>query len=339
MKFKTTAIAMAVAGTVAAPVAVQAGADELYASARVGVWSVNEGGSGDVEVRSFSSRFGARGETDLGNGLIGFGRYEWDVDLDNNNDRSVDADTGAVTSANGSSIDLRHRYVGVKGDWGSVLLGQTYNTFYNFVVGPTDIPWWHSGYAMVAYVGRTDNALTYAGGSDAFAFGATTYFTDDADEQNSPDVWEAGASYTFGNDMVLGVAAQGTQAPSKNRGTQIGNDNDKTVGGIVLSGISFGGVGLGIAGQVQDDDTGFVVDATYSNAYVHVEAEQIDNDSPANTNKDDDDQDRVSYTLGYTQSLGRKTTMYYELNYIDNDSGNTKDDRTAVMAVLKYDII
>ena len=40
MKFRTTAIAMAVAGTVAAPVAVQAGADEIYASARIGLWNV-----------------------------------------------------------------------------------------------------------------------------------------------------------------------------------------------------------------------------------------------------------------------------------------------------------
>ena len=319
MKFKTTAIAMAVAGTVAAPVAVQAGADELYASARVGLWNVNEGGRGDAEIKSFSSRFGARGETDLGNGLTGFGRYEWDVDE--------------------SDFSIRHRYVGLKGDWGSVLLGQTYNTFYNFVVGPTDTPWWHSGYAMVAYVGRTDNAITYAGGSDAFAFGATAYFDDGDNEQNSPDYWEGGASYTFGNDMVLGVAVQGTQAPSKNRGTQIGNDNDKTVFGVVLSGIAFGGFDMGIGGQVQDDDSSALVNVNYDNFYLHFEGEFLDKDSPTNNKSGRNDQDRYSTTLGYTQSLGRKTTMYYEINYIDNDTGNSNDDRTAVMAVLKYDII
>ena len=322
MKFKTTAIAMAVAGVVAAPVAVQAGADELYASARVGVWNVNEGGNGDMEVRSFSSRFGARGETDLGNGLIGFGRYEWNVDMNN-----------------GSSISNRHRYVGLKGDFGKVTLGQTYHTFYNFVVGPTDIPWWHSGYAMIAYVGRTDKAITYSGGSDAFAFGATGYFVNDADEQNTPDAWEVAGSFTFGNDMTLAVAAQGTQAPNKNRGQQIGNGTDKTVLGAALSGIMLGDVGIGVGAQSQDDDTSFLVDVTLSGFYGHVEAELLDKDSEANSSRDGDDQDRVSYTLGYTQSLGRKTTAYYELNYIDNDTGRGDDDRTAVMAVLKYDII
>ena len=85
MKFRTTAIAMAVAGTVAAPVAVQAGADEIYASARVGIEYKDGDGSdtADFDIRSVGSRFGARGETDLGNGLTGFGRYEWGVDFNN----------------------------------------------------------------------------------------------------------------------------------------------------------------------------------------------------------------------------------------------------------------
>jgi hypothetical protein len=197
---------------------------------------------------------------------------------------------------------------------------------------------------MVAYVGRTDKAITYSGGSDAFAFGASAYFIDDSNEQNSPDVWEGGASYTFGNDMVLGVALQGTQAANRSKGTNIGNDNDKTVWGAALSGITFGDFGLGIGAQGQDDDTSFLVDATYSNFYVHIEAEQLDKDSPANfvdgKSISGGDRDRMSSTLGYTQSLGRKTTMYYEISYTDNDTRRgSKDDRTAVMAVLKYDII
>jgi len=76
MKFRTTAIAMAVAGTVAAPVAVQAGADEMYASARVGIEYLDSGDTADLNVRSVASRVGARGETNLGNGLTGFGRYQ-----------------------------------------------------------------------------------------------------------------------------------------------------------------------------------------------------------------------------------------------------------------------
>ena len=317
MKFRTTAIAMAVAGTVAAPVAVQAGADELYASARVGLWNVDQDDVSDLEVKSFSSRFGAKGETDLGNGLTGFGRYEWDVDE--------------------NDFTIRHRYVGLKGDFGSVTLGQTYHTFYNFVVGPTDNPWWHSGYAMVSYRSRTDDGVTYAGGADNFSFGATAYFTRD-DDENSPDQFELGASYAF-DFATLGVAMIGTGSDDDESGN-IEND-DESIYGITLSGMMFGDFGLGLGAQVRDDDTSFLVDASFNNFYAHVEAFMIDKDSTSDsyTNEDDDDQDRVSYTLGYTQSLGRKTTMYYEVNYIDNDTGDSDADRTAVMAVLKYDII
>ena len=318
MKFKTTAIAMAVASNIAPPVAVQAGANELYASARIGVWNVDEGGVNDLEVKSFDSRFGARGETDLGNGLTGFGRYEWDVDE--------------------NDFTIRHRYVGLKGDFGSVLAGKDYHTFYNFVVGPLDIPWWHSGYAMVAFVGRTDDAITYAGGSDNFTFGVTGYMVRDS-EEDALDVYEIGARYTFGNDMALSLAVQGTEADLDDRtGTLIANSNDEPVVGALLSDISLGSVKLAVGGQSQDDDTSFALHADISNFYVHFELEFLDEDSPEN-DADGEDQDRVSSTLGYTQSLGRKTTAYYEFNHIDNDTGDSDDDRTAIMAVLKYDII
>ena len=316
MKFKTTAIALAVAGSVAAPVAVQAGADELYASARVGVWSVKTDGDNQVDVRSFSSRFGAKGETDLGNGLTGFGRYEWDVDF--NNDIGED------------DISVRHRYVGLKGDFGSVLAGQTYHTFYNFVSGPLDNPWWHSGYTMVNYRGRTDSAVTYAGGTGDFNFGATVYMTPDADEEDI-DAQELGGSMAIG-DMTLGIAYQGSQKADQG---SYGSDDD--IFGAALSGIGIGDTTLGISVQGQKDDTGVVLDWLISNFYVHVEALMVDKDSGSSVSGDDED--KVAVTLGYTHSLGRKTTMYFELNHIDNDTGDSDDDRTAGMAVLKYDII
>ena len=319
MKFKTTAIALAVAGSVAAPVVAQAAADELYASARVGVWSQKVDGDNQIEVKSFSSRFGAKGETDLGNGLTGFGRYEWDVDE--------------------NDFSLRHRYVGLKGDWGSALLGQTYHTFYNFVVGPLDNPWWHSGYTMVNYRGRTDDAVTYDGGTGDFNYGASVYLVRDgqavakggtANDQDDIDAWELGASMAIG-DMTLGVAYQGTETTQGSYGT------DDDVLGASLSGIGIMETSLGLSVMNQEDDTGVVADWLIGNAYVHLEYLMVDADSA--TSVSGDDEDKMSITLGYTQSLGRKTTMYYELNHRDNDTGDSDDDVTAGMAVLKYDII
>lgn len=334
MKFKTSAIALAVAGTVAAPVAVQAGADEIYASVRVGVENVDTGGTSDLRTRSFGSRFGARGETDLGNGLTGFGRYEWDVDFQDHNQDVVDRtasflpttdtdyDSSAVNAGDGDDIDIRHRYVGIKGDFGSLTIGQTYHTYYNHIVGPVDNPWWGSGYAMVDYVGRTDGGVTYAGSTGAVSFGITAHFFRE-DEEEAPDVTEIAASFGIG-DMTLGI---GARLPADDQ--SVGNGMDEDVIGITLSGIALGDASLGITLESQDDDSGVTLDLGIGNAYVHIETESLD----------DDDEDPMSVTLGYTQSLGRKTTAWYEIVDFDADTSDSDDDSTVVRAVLKYDII
>jgi predicted porin len=336
MKFKTTAIAMAVAGIVAAPVAVQAGADEVYASARVGIkytdqatktkpdkyqsgpkigqdipgtGGVTTGSAADFDVKSFASRFGMKGETDLGNGMSGFGRYEFGV-----------SDSG---------ISQRHLYVGVKGDFGSVLMGKTYHTFYNYVVGPLDNPWWHSTNTMVESVGRTGNGITYAGGAGAVSFGATVYMVSDA-EETPADAIELGASFAVGDSTIgVGYRTVDEDGAVGSQGGDLASDGTDDVIAVAWHGIGIGNTTLGVSLMNQGDDNGIVVDWAIGNAYVHLET--VDYDAA--------DQAPMDLTLGYTQSLGRKTTMYYELNSKDADSGNSDDDYMAVMAVLKYDII
>ncbi|MDJ0779317.1 MAG: porin [Gammaproteobacteria bacterium] len=325
MKFKTSAIALAVAGTVAAPVVAQA-EGEVYASARVGLEHIDLDGIADARVKSFSSRFGARGETDLGNGMTGFGRYEWDVDF-NDSDKEAGSDTAASSE---DDIGLRHRYVGVKGDFGTVTLGQTYHTFYNHVVGPLDNPWWSSGYAMINYRSRTDNGLTYSGNAGPVMLGVTGYFVWESEEEN-PDELEVGASFAVGDLGTIGIAYQSTET------TQGYSANDEDIVGIAWSGIGIGDATLGISYMNQDDDDGIVIDLGIGNAYVHVE--QLMLDVP--------DADILSITVGYTQSLGRNTTMWYEVHSLDADDsdylgggvGDSDDDITAVRAVLKYDIL
>ena len=356
MKFQTTAIAMAVAGTVAAPVAVQADPMDIYASVRIGIWSGDiVHGEDNTQLRSFSSRFGVKAETDLGNGMTGFGRYEWDVDF-NNDDPPTTAERAAGAGDDEDDISVRQRIVGVKGDFGKITLGQTYHTFYNYVVGPTDTPWWHSDYAMIEYRGRTDDALSYNYDAGGFSFGVSLYmFREDgvagepsdlgvvpADpgvkakphDEEAIDQIEIGASFPIG-DMTLGFALLTTEADSvAGTGREIGNGSDEDVIGIALTGISLGDVSLGFSFQSQDEDTGFVADIKLGNAYLYVEAESLDKASIANTI----DQDRTLITLGYTQTLGKDTLIYYEIFSQDNDGVST-DDITQVMAVLKYNLI
>jgi len=341
---------MAVAGIVAAPIVAQA-EGSTYASARIGVWQQDSGGESELDIRSFSSRFGAKGETDLGNGMTGFGRYEWDVDL-----------------GEGGGLGVRHRFVGVKGDFGSVLIGQTYHTFYNFNVGAVDVPWWHSGYNMVAYTGRTDNALTYAGGRDSVAFGVTLYMdadaTDAADasvdaaaeavissaaaqeiERLNPGTFTAAELAAFDQDARDALAdANDTRGEDGIDGVELGVSfglGDMTLGiayqdfealdnavtGISLSGIGLGPVMLAVNLQTNDDLDGITLHADVGNFYAHIESLSSDANDP------------MALTLGYTQSLGSNTTMYYEIFDFDKDTGDSDDDMTNIMAVLKYDIL
>lgn len=314
MKFKTSAIALAVAGVVATPMAAQA---DIYASVRVGVENVDNKGVSDFRMRSFGSRFGARSETDLGNGMTGFGRYEWDVDFADHNE---DVNTAPTAAGDKDDIDIRHRYVGIKGGFGSLTIGQTYHTFYNHVVGPNDNPWWGSGYAMVNYNGRQDGGVAFAGSSGDITFGATAYFLREADE-DAIDELEAGLSFGIG-DMTLGVAVQTTETTQGSAGT------DDAIVGLALTGISAGSVSMGFGLQTQDEDSSLLAHIGFGNAYFHFET----------LSSDAGDNDPTLVTLGYTQSLGRKTTAWYELVSFDADTGDSDDDTSVLRAVLKYDI-
>lgn len=311
MKIKTSAIALAVASTVATPMAAQA-EGSVYASARVGVENVDTAGISDARMRSFGSRFGARGETDLGNGMAGFGRYEWDVDFASSNTSSND------------DIGLRHRYVGLKGDFGSMTIGQTYHTFYNHVVGPLDNPWWASGYAMVNYRGRTDGAVTYAGSAGAIDFGVTGYFLWEGEEE-LPDQIEAAVSFGVGDLGTIGIALQNT-ADNTSQGSA-GNDED--IVAVTWHGISLGDATMGVGFMNQDEDDSITFDLGIGNIIVHFET--LADDSA--------DADPTMVMLGYTQSLGRNTTAWYEIVSYDADSDDSDDDITIVRGVLKYDIL
>ena len=308
MKLKASAIAVAVAGSLATPMAAQA---DVYASVRVGVENYDTGGVADLRTRSFGSRFGVKSETDLGNGMSAWGHYEWDVDFASHNESGND------------DIAVRKRLVGLKGDFGSVRVGQDYHTYYNFINGPVDNPWWASGYKMVNYTGRTDGAVTYAGSVGAVAIGASVYFFREA-EEDTPDRMELAASFPIG-DMTLGIGMQ-TVADDAAHGSE---GNDEAITGVTLSGIGLGDASLGVSFEVQDEDSSITVDLGIGGFIVHFET--LEDDST--------DSDPNMVMLGYTQNLGRGTALWYELVTVDEDSGDSDDDQDILRAVLKYDIM
>jgi len=334
MNFKKTALVLAMAGVIAAPMAAQASAgDGAYASIRIGLKMVETNGgfgaaqgasvdaAGDATVGSesntiggYASRFGFKSETDLGNGMTGFGEYQF----------SVDTDSKADTVGN------RLAYVGVKGDFGSLSVGREYATFYDHVVGVNDNPWAGSGYAMVEYRGRQSNGLTYAGGSGPISYGVTLQMngvsTNAAGDNEDLDATEIGISFDAGFGK-FGLAVI-------NFGDEAGVTVD-SVTGVALSGVAAGPATLGFGYQSQDKglltETSMLVDATFNSAYVHYEALDVDSTNGVG--------DMTSLAIGYTKSLGPQTSMWFEYHTVDTDQlVGDGGDSTEFRAIMKYDI-
>ena len=213
----------------------------------------------------------------------------------------------------------------MKGDFGSVTIGQAYHSYYNLVYGPTDNPWWGSGYVYPS-TGRQADGITLAGSAGAVNYSLTGIFSRDAEEE-SPDETQAAVSFGLG-DMTLGVGVRTFADEADDPATPDQDESDNVVG-VVLHGIALGDASLGVGFQSQDEREAFVIEALIGNAYIHFESASLD----------DVDADPSAITLGYTQSLGRKTTMWYEAVSVDADSGDSDDDSTILRAVLKYDII
>lgn len=104
-------LALAVSAALAAPLAAQA-APTVYGQLNLSVDMVDvDAGDEDdreVQVNSNSSRIGVKGEEALGNGYSAVYKAEWGV------------------SGDGDAADLsqRDRYLGLKGNWGTVKLGK-----------------------------------------------------------------------------------------------------------------------------------------------------------------------------------------------------------------------
>ena len=65
MKLKTSAIALAVAGAMGASMAAQAESG-FYGSVRIGFQYLDTQGEDNTTIRGYASRFGFRGDTDMG---------------------------------------------------------------------------------------------------------------------------------------------------------------------------------------------------------------------------------------------------------------------------------
>lgn len=74
---------------------------------------------GNMALESYSSRFGIKGQEDLGGGLSAIFAYEFAIDSDAN-DQNV---AGGRADGQGGLQDGRHAYIGLKGSYGTFMAG------------------------------------------------------------------------------------------------------------------------------------------------------------------------------------------------------------------------
>ena len=323
---KSSLLALAIAGTLAAP-AVMA---EVYMSARLGVDvltnddadGVNKDGDA-LERTTFgnlSSRMGWQGETDLGNGLTGFGKMEVAVD----------------------GFGFRDLYVGLSGDWGKVTIAESaYGAFYNHVTGGTDQPYWIGGNSYLN-TGRTSNMISYAGGGDLITF-EVGIEADGTDTTNAPSGgqsglsgYQAAATVALGDNWAIAVGMFNNEDSSAKAGGiyNIAADNgiapqQTGSNGDIIGAAVNGTIGdFYLAGTFQQDDDvdSIVLHAGWGGLFVNYGQADVS----------DADWTPAQIGLGYAHSIGENTTFWVEGQQIDGD--NLVSDATEIVAALRYDI-
>ena len=110
-------LAAAIAGTLAAPVAIADVA--VSGSIRVAVEGASDGTDTSWAVKNSGSRLRFKASEDLGNGQSAYVNYEF----------GVDAGKGAIQTGNTSRLTE----VGIKGGWGSIAMGSVWSTVWSMV--------------------------------------------------------------------------------------------------------------------------------------------------------------------------------------------------------------
>jgi len=296
-------------------------ADEgFYGSLRLGLHYIDEGQPTHPSTRFIDngSRIGYLNSRELDTGLITFGKIE------------VGINTSASDSERGDAFRLQQAYAGLKGDFGSLLLGKTYHTWYNSVINPVDKPLGRACNGCISYTGRAENGLTYTRKSRRLTIGATIHMreqNEEGDFENEVDGIEIGGLFKAGS-VTLGFGYQNWDIEREQvEGLAVSSES---IVGASISG-AFGEFGYAsnvifqeAANADQEHGLGLNLHLSFRNAYFDIGRVERGIAS-------------LGVTLGYTLEIDPGgATIWFELS--GYESGIEGDDpETAARIALKYD--
>jgi predicted porin len=338
---KKSALALAVAGALALPFAAQADTI-LYGSARVSIDYLQvEGESSGWDVTNNDSRLGVLGNEDLGGGLSAIYQYEFGVDV----------------TEGGNFENDRPKFVGLRGNFGTVTVGTQDTPYYN-VSGIVDIFNSAKTFGSDAWLGggfeddqvgrglgliRLDNSIYYAtpefsGFSGEAMLIMDGRFNNAEGFSDGVDIWNIALKYEQGPFFagVSYIALNGNDNVDLGAGSNIDLDLDQWTVGLGYTGGPFS-VGFiyeqgtlnqyGLLTNLRvdgarvlggDDATNFYLAGSYTFGNNVISAAYGQLD-PGTRNLDTID----NYILGYQYNFSRRTSIWAE--YIGRSSDDFGD--------------
>lgn len=318
-------IALAVAAAFAAPAAL---ADvTVYGKMHGSVDFMDNDDSAETNTGVLrQSRFGLKGSEDLGGGLKAIFQIESTVDIDGGD--------------NGGGYDLRNTFLGLSGDWGTVLLGR-HDTPYKLADKKLD-PWSDTLADSQAIIGsfrgtnefdqRAPQTIAYVspnfnGFSAAVAY-VSHDFNDTGAAEEDDTAWSL--SGTYNNGPLFLTAAYETQKGSMlNTVTgSSGDDSDDTAWklgggytfgdfkvGLVYESISIDNVAFGGVTKDRDRDAWLL-----NGQYAFGNNKLIASYGLADEVDDISDSDATFWAIGLDHSFSKRTKIYGIYASVDNET-------------------
>jgi len=337
-------IALAVSSAIAAPLAMaEDSGPNLYGRINLALEVDDSGDDTVTDLRDVVSRFGIKGEEDLGNGLAALYQYEF----------RVNADRGNLGSTGGGGATQRLSWVGLKGGFGTFKAGSIWGTHFNFTGTHLD-PSYSLGYFGYSSYGggdyRIESVVNYTGNFGPVSVGIDFQVDDANAADDNLDRFVVGVKYNgpitaavtyderstaSSTPTVSGVVLPDGTLDITEVGSVAGegdNDIEILTGILAYSGDGFN-VNVGI--QQAEDDSGALDRSTY-----HINGGFNVGDSNRIllgywTGEGDgaDTSEGDGVLLGFYHSLSSRTRLYFE-----GHSGEINDgDRDVYLFGVRHD--
>ena len=309
-------IALAVSSAIAAPLAMaEDSGPNLYGRINLALEIDDRGDDSVTDLRDVVSRFGIRGEEDLGNGLSALYQYEF----------RVNADRGNLGSTGGGGAAQRLSWVGLRGGFGEVKAGSIWGTHFNFVgtyLDPTySLGYFgYSSYALGDY--RIESTVNYTGNFGPVSVGVDFQIDDANAADDDLDRYVVGAKYN-GPVTLAVVYDERKTADEDADGNAIEGDNDIEVLAVAAA---YSGDGWNVNAGVQqtEDDSGAIDRTTYHiNAGINVgDSNRLLLGYWDGEGDGADTSEADGVLLGFYHSLSGRTKLYFEGAFGDIDDAD-----------------